>query len=318
MPAAVRGRGLLVAVGFPTAAVFVLAMWLALQGGADMTVLPAAAVLVVLAGLAEQITIVVTPRIHISVAFGFVVAAALIGGPLVGACAGASAPLLEKGAVWRKRVAWGGADALSGFAIGILGQQVVLPGGAGALALAAVALLTGLLLNSLNMGIVALDRSGAWWPEFSRSWPSHLLAAALPWAPLAAFLFTYHLAPSVALALACGLLLALWLGNRVRLRLEQRLAEERLRARLDALAELAERVRRLVADQPFPVAGQLLPVTCSVGAARLDEFRGPKASLEAASRLVRAAKQRRNAVEVETNAPPTTSRAGSALEATTG
>lgn len=195
MPAAVRGRGLLVAVGFPTAAVFVLAMWLALQGGADMTVLPAAAVLVVLAGLAEQITIVVTPRIHISVAFGFVVAAALIGGPLVGACAGASAPLLEKGAVWRKRVAWGGADALSGFAIGILGQQVVLPGGAGALALAAVALLTGLLLNSLNMGIVALDRSGAWWPEFSRSWPSHLLAAALPWAPLAAFLFTYHLAP---------------------------------------------------------------------------------------------------------------------------
>jgi len=407
MPAAVRGRGLLVAVGFPTAALIVLAVWLGLHGATVATTLPAAVVLVVLAALAEQINIVVSPRIHVSLAAGFVVAAALIGGPLVGACAGASTSALETGAVWRKRFAWGGASALEGFAVGLVGQHLPMHGGTGALALAALGLLTCSLLNACNVVIVALDRRAAPWSQIARAWRSHLLAGALPWAPLAAFLFSYHLAPSVALALASGLLCAVWLGNRLRLRLEQSLAEERQRARLDALtgapnryalaealkaeharilrggrpaalcfldldrfktvndtygyaagdqllvnvyqrlrerlrasdalfrwggeefvalapdqadlAEFAERLRLLVADQPFPINDEPVVVTCSVGVARLHESRSPEDSLEAASRLVRIAKERRNAIEVETVAPRAVTSEGSAqarLEAT--
>lgn len=400
MPAAIRGRGLLVAVGFPAAALIVFAVWFRLHGATVTTTLPAAAALVVLAGLAEQVNVVVSPRIQTSLAGGFVAAAALVGGPLVGAGAGVAASVLDTGAVSRKRFAWGGADALQGFGMGVVGQQVTLRGGSGALAVAALGLLAGLLLNTVNIGIVALDRTGASWSQIIGSWRSHLLEWALPWPPLAAFLFSYWLAPSVALALASGLLLAVWLGNRVRFRLEQSLAEERLRARLDALtkapnryalaealtaeharivrgdrpgavcfldldlfrevnntygyaagdqllvavyrrlrerlrasdgvfrwggeefvviasdqaelAELAERLRLLISGQPFAIDGESLAVTCSVGAAHLDETRAPEASLEMASRLARVAKQTRNAVEVETAPPAPASRARSA------
>lgn len=365
-----------------------------------MTSLPAAVLLMVLAALAEQVNIVISPRMDVSLAPGFVCAAALIGGPLVGACAGVSTQALDTGVVSRKRFAWGGADALQGFAIGLFGQQVVLRSGGGALALAALGLLAGLLLNSLNVVIVALDRSGASLAQIAGCWRSHLLAWALPWPPLAAFLFSYRIAPAVSLSLAGGSLLAVWIGNRVRLRLEQILAEERLRARLDALtsapnryalaealsaeharivrggrpaalcfldldlfrevnntygyaagdqllvsvyqrlrerlrasdgvfrwggeefvvlapdqadlAEVAERLRRLVAEEPFRASDQPLRVTCSVGAARLGEGRGPEESLEVASRLVRVAKGRRNAIEVETPTPRASSHAGSA------
>jgi len=387
MSAAVRGRGLLVAVGFPTAALIVLAVWLGLHGATVATTLPAAVVLVALAALAAQVTMVVSPRMHVSPA-GFVVAAALIGGPLVGACAGAATEVLQTGSVSRKRFAWGGADALEGFGVGLVGQQVALRGGDGALALAAVGLLAGLVLNALNVVVVCLDRPAVSWPEIARSWRSHLLDWALPWPLLAAFLFSYGSAPAVSLALASGLLLVLWLGNRLRLRLEHDLPEERLRARLDALtsapnryaleealtaeharimrggrpaalcfldldlfrnvnntygyaagdqllvnvyrrlrerlrasdgifrwggeefvvlapdqadlAEFAERLRRIVSEEPFAIGGRALTATCSVGAALLDESRAPESSLQVASRLVRVAKERRNATEVET------------------
>jgi diguanylate cyclase (GGDEF)-like protein len=391
MSAAVRGRGLLVALAFPTAALIVLTLWLRLHGAGVTATLPAAATLIALAAFAEQINLVISPRMDVTLACGFVAAAGLIGGPLVGAGAGAATQLLETGVVSRKRFAWGGAATLEGLGIGLVGQQFALRGGVGALALAALGLLTGMLLNTCNMAIVALDRSGASFRELARSWRSHVSAWALPWAPLAAFLLSYWHAPSVALALAAGLLLACRLGNRGRLRLEQSLAEERTRARLDALTgapnryalaealaaehsrvmrgdrpaavcfvdldrfrdinntygygagdellvsfyrrlrerlrtsdgvfrwggeefvviapdqvelfELAERIRLLACDQPFVIHGEQLVVTCSVGAARLDESRQPEAALELASHLVQLAKQRRNTVEVETSEP---------------
>jgi len=396
MPAAMRGRGLLVAVGFPTAALSVLVVWFRLHGATITTSLPAVVLLIALTALADRVDVVVSPRTQVSTAHGFLVAAALIGGPLVGACAGASMEAFDTGAVWRKRSAWGGADALQGFAVGLVGQQVALRGGAGALAVAALGLLSGMAVNTLNLGIVALDRGAGVWPQFAAIWRSHLLAWLLPWPPLVAFVFSYRLAPSVALALASGLLLALWLGNRLRLRLEQSLAEERTRARLDALTrapnryalaealsaeharitrggrpaalcfldldlfrnvnnthgyaagdqllvsvfqrlrerlrasdgvfrwggeefvvlapdqadlgEFGERLRLLVANEPFTIDGRRLSVTCSVGAARLDEEREPGEALEAAGRLVRVAKQRRNTVAAETVATRATSR----------
>lgn len=65
------------------------------------------------------------------------------------------------------------------------------------------------------------------------------------------------------------------------------------------LREFAERLRQLVACEPFTISGEWLTVTCSVGAALLDEWREPEAVLEVASQLVRVAKEKRNTVEVE-------------------
>lgn len=401
MPAALRGRGLLVAFGFPTAAVLVLALWLRLHGATLTTSLPAVVLLIALTAVSSQISFVVSPRIETSPADGFLAAAALIGGPLVGACAGAAMESLNIQDGLRRRFAWGGADALEGFCIGLVGQQIVLRGDTGTLALAALGLATGMGVNWMSILIVALDRpTPKLWPQIAASWRTQLLARVLPLAPLAAFLFSYQLAPSLALALAAGLLLAVWLGNRVRLRLEQSLAEERTRARLDALthapnryaltetlaaeharvtrsgrpgslcfldldlfrnvnntygyatgdqllvslyqrlrerlrasdavfrwggeefvvlgrdqselAAFAERLRAMVADQPFLIAGHSLALTCSVGAARLDESRPPDETLAQASRLVRIAKQRRNAVEVERPAAAAAARERSA------
>jgi len=65
------------------------------------------------------------------------------------------------------------------------------------------------------------------------------------------------------------------------------------------LADFADRLRLLVAGQEFTLSRAALGITCSVGAALLDESRAPGATLESAGRLVRIAKGTRNAVEVE-------------------
>lgn len=100
---------------------------------------------------------------------------------------------------------------------------------------AAAGLAIGLAVNLLNLVIVGLDRRINVRSELAASWRATALAWALPWPALSAFLFSYRQAPPVAAALAAGLLVAVWLGNRLRLRLERSLAEERLRSRHDAL-----------------------------------------------------------------------------------
>lgn len=71
-------------------------------------------------------------------------------------------------------------------------------------------------------------------------------------------------------------------------------------ADLDAAAGVAERVRRAVADAPFPVAGGLmLTVTVSLGVARLDPDDDPERLLKRADQALYAAKRRgRNRVVV--------------------
>lgn len=237
MPAAIRGRGLLVAVGFPTAALLVLALWLDLHGLEIGTSLPAAAVLVTLGMLSEQIQIVSSPRSSVSAAGAFVVASALVGGPLLGALAGVALEALNTSDVWRKRAAWGGAEALQGFLVGLLGEQLAVHGAAGALTASALGLLAGFAVNSASIVLVALDRGSgsSFLPALRLAWRSVIAGWLLPWPLLAAFVFSYGKSSVVALALAGGVLLALWLGNRVLLQLEQSLAEERLRSRRDAL-----------------------------------------------------------------------------------
>lgn len=388
MSAAVRERGLLVAVGFPIAALLAVSFWLYFRGASLTTSVPAAVVLIALTALASQLEVVISPRGWSSPAGAFYVAAGLVGGPLVGALAGASNEAFSLGTVWRKRSAWTGAGALQGFVAGLIGL-LALSGVRGILALATLELLVGFLLNTLFGWLVLLDRGVKVRPAFSESWRPVLLTWLLPGPPLVAFLYLFQSAAVLALAVAAGTLLLLFLANRVRLQLEQSLAEERLRSRHDALtgapnryaladalqseqarimrgdrsaavcfldldlfrevnnhhgysagdqllvsvyqrlrdhlrasdqvfrwggeefvilaprtdviqlADLTERLRLLVANQPFPIDGQQLGITCSVGAALLHDSRSPEATLEVASRLVRIAKQKRNSIEVE-------------------
>jgi diguanylate cyclase (GGDEF)-like protein len=266
--AAVRAapaRGTLPAVGFPAAAVIAVGLWLCLQGPGIAVGAPAAAVLVVLSALAARIDAVVAPRTHVSPAGAMFVAAGLVGGPVLGACAGASIEAFTFGTVWRKRSTWAGAGALGGFAAGVVGQQLPMHGAAAALGLAALGLLAGLAVNALSMALVALDRRVELGAEFGACWRALVLTWALPWLPLAGFLFVFPTAQSLALALAAALLLALALGNRFRLRLEQSLAEERSRARLDALTGAPNRyalAEALAAEQARIVRGDRAAALC--------------------------------------------------------
>ena len=65
------------------------------------------------------------------------------------------------------------------------------------------------------------------------------------------------------------------------------------------LADFAERLRLLLATRPFAIDGRPRTITGSVGAVLLDDSRAGQDALEAASRLVKKAKQTRNAAAVE-------------------
>jgi diguanylate cyclase (GGDEF)-like protein len=65
------------------------------------------------------------------------------------------------------------------------------------------------------------------------------------------------------------------------------------------LADFAERLRLLLATRPFAIDGRPRTITASVGAVLLDDGRSAEDALEAASRLVKKAKQTRNAAVVD-------------------
>jgi diguanylate cyclase (GGDEF)-like protein len=347
------------------------------------TGIAAAIVLVALTALAEQLDLVVGRRTRISIAGPFLVAAALVGGPLVGACAGAATEVFPTGEVRRKRALCAVAGALQGFAVGLVGQHVSHQGVSGAVVAAAAGLVTGFALNT-RIVLRALGRGGRLGRELRSAWRPIVVGWFLPAPLLVVFLYVFETAPALALAFAAGLLLVAACANRFRRRLERSLAGERSRARVDALtsapnryalaealtseqarirrggrtaalcfldldrfktvndtygyaagdrllvdvhsrlrselrasdlvfrwggeefvvlaphvdrAELpdfAERLRLLLATRPFAIDGRPRTITGSVGAVLLDETRPGPDALEAASRLVKKAKQTRN------------------------
>jgi diguanylate cyclase (GGDEF)-like protein len=353
--------------------------------------MPAALVLVALTALAEQLDVVVGRRTRVSLAGPFLVAAALVGGPLVGACAGASTEAFTTGDPWRKRVLCAGVGALQGLAIGLAGQQFPHHGVSGAVLAAAVGLPIGFALNGRAL-LRALGPGCRLRQELRAAWRPLGVAWFLPAPLLVAFLYVFETAPGLALAFAAGLLLVAAWANRFRRRLERTLAGERSRARVDALtsapnryaltealtseqarirrggrtaalcfldldrfktvndtygyaagdrllvdvhsrlrgalrasdlvfrwggeefvvlapqveraelADFAERLRLLLSTRPFAVDGRPRTITGSVGAVLLDEGRPGQDALDAASRLVKKAKQTRNAAVVERSA----------------
>jgi diguanylate cyclase (GGDEF)-like protein len=236
-----RGNGTFVALGFPAAALVAVGLWLATHGAGLDAGIAAALVLVTLTALAKPISLVVAPRTSVSIAGVFVVAAALVGGPLLGACAGAATQVFTTRDVWRKRAAYAGAGALQGLVVGLVGEQFGQRGVSGAVAAAAVGLLTGFALNMAAIVLVALDREIGLRAELLASWSAILCSWLLPAPLLVAFLYLFHTTSALALSLAAGLLLVAAAGNRLRLRLERKLAQERSRARVDALTNAPNR-----------------------------------------------------------------------------
>jgi diguanylate cyclase (GGDEF)-like protein len=236
-----RGTGTFVGVGFPAAALLAVVLWLELRGATLDTGVAAAIVLVVLTALAEGVSLVVAPRTCVSLAGAFLVATALVGGPLLGACAGVSMEAFTLRDVLRKRCAYAGAGALQGLAVGLVGRQVADRAVSGAVAVGAVGLATGLALNAAVLVLVARDRDVGLRRELRLAGRAILLGWLLPAPALVAFLYLFQTTSALALAFAAGVLLAAAAANRFRRGLERSLAEERSRARVDALTHAPNR-----------------------------------------------------------------------------
>jgi len=202
--------------------------------------IPAAIVLVALTALAEQLNVVVGRRTRVSLSGPFLVAAALVGGPLVGACAGAATEAFTTGDNRRKRALCAIAGALQGLAVGLVGEHLAQRGVSGAVVVATVGLVTGLALDA-RLVLRALGPGGKLRPELRAAWRPIAVSWFLPAPLLVAFLYLFPTTPGLALAFAAGLLLAAASANRLRRRLEQALAAERSRARVDALTEAPNR-----------------------------------------------------------------------------
>ena len=206
--------------------------------GLDIGIL-AAIVLVALTALAEQLHLVVGRRTRVSLSGPFLVAAALVGGPLVGACAGAATESFTRDAP-RKRVLCAVAGALQGLAVGLVGAQLGQRGVSAAVGLATVGLITGFALNA-RLVLRSLGRGLKLRSELRAAWRAIVVSWFLPAPLLVVFLYLFPTAAGLALAFAAGLLLCAASANRFRRRLERTLAGERSRARVDALTSAPNR-----------------------------------------------------------------------------
>lgn len=204
------------------------------------TGIPAALVLVALTAVSEQLYVVVGRRTRVSLSGPFLVVAALVGGPVVGACAGASTEAFTTGDVPRKRALCGAAGALQGFAVGLVGEHLSQRGLSGAVALATAGLVTGFALNG-RLVLRMLGRGARLRAELRAARRPIVVSWFLPAPLLVVFLYLFETTPGLALAFAAGLLLVAVWADRFRRRLERTLAGERSRARVDALTSAPNR-----------------------------------------------------------------------------
>jgi diguanylate cyclase (GGDEF)-like protein len=211
------------------------------MSGLVHTGVAAAVVLVALTALAEHLSVVVARRSRISLAAPFLVAAAVVGGPLLGACAGLSIGAFTPAGYRRKRAVYAGAAALQGLAVGLVGEQLARRGVSGAVSAAAAGLATGLALNTVWIALPPLRRRGRLRLVLRAAWRPIALSWFFPAPLLVVFLYLFETTPGMALTLAAGLLLAAAVANHSRRRLERTLAQERSRARVDALTDAPNR-----------------------------------------------------------------------------
>jgi diguanylate cyclase (GGDEF)-like protein len=171
----------------------------------------------------------------------FVVAVALVGGPLVGACAGAATQLVTSGEPRRRRGGFAAAGAAQGFVVGAVGGQLAWTGTSGAVAAAVAGLLTACALDAAAIVFVAHGRGLSTRTALAACWRELVATWFLPAPLLVAFLYLFSTTPGLALAYGAGLLLMAAVGRQLHLGLERTLEEERSRARVDALTNAPNR-----------------------------------------------------------------------------
>jgi diguanylate cyclase (GGDEF)-like protein len=171
-------------------------------------------------------------RISVASAGPFVVASAVVGGPLLGACVGTAIQLIAATGPRRRRAAFASVAALQGFVVGVAGEQFTQRGASGAFLAATVGLLIGCLLSVA--GTLLVDGVQPSWRETVVSW-------FLPVPLLVAFLYLFQTSPPLALAYAAGLVLVAAVRTQQHRKLERTLTEERSRARVDALTNAPNR-----------------------------------------------------------------------------
>ena len=192
-------------------------------GGAEARPNAAAtACLLLAAAVATRIGVALGARTTSAFATPVVVCAGLLGGPLVGAFAGAFVGLVETGSAWRRRATSGGLCALVGIAAGVLAA----PSGAepsqilwrSALAFAAAA-----ALGLAGRALALLERRARLGPDFVRAGAGDALTLVVG-APLVALLaLAYDESHAVALVglgalvVSGALLAAAWRGQQRRL-----------------------------------------------------------------------------------------------------
>lgn len=145
------------AVGFPLLAAALTAAWIAREGWGTGLAWHALVGLVVVAALAERVSVQIGPRSVYTPSVPAIAVAALLGGPLAGCAAGLATQLASTDSVWRRRGAWGGLAATQGLVAGLAGEAYA-TGSLGAPAAAGIALLTIATVNTAGRLLILVDR----------------------------------------------------------------------------------------------------------------------------------------------------------------
>jgi GGDEF domain-containing protein len=235
-------RGTFVALGFSLTAGLLTLGWARGHGiEVDLPALQIAA-FVLAAALAGLIVPAVARRGSWTPSTPLVIAAGLLGGPLVGVWAGAATQLLTVGSVWRYRLTWAGVAALEGFGAGVAGELVWARRESAFLA-TGLAIVLFLAISQVASVLVALERH----IEPRRS---HLrlgltvdvAESCLSFPLLSMLLVTGGSDALLAVGVLAGAMTVLAVAHRVRRQILRELDRERARARRDPLTGAMNRL----------------------------------------------------------------------------
>lgn len=235
------GRGTWIAVAYALLAVALVGTW-GVSVGRGGTLTPFLfACLLSTALLAERIALPLSPRGWYTVSTPVVLLTGLLGGPIAGATAGAATALGDSEAAWRRRLSFGGLDALRGFVAGLVGM-LPLTGTSGAVLRAAAAVALALAINAMGRALIHRARRIRQRAVYRRGAAADVLEAVAAVPGLALLLQSYAQSGSTLVVLTLGgLLLALGLAAAATRRSRARLDAERRLARTDPLTDAVNR-----------------------------------------------------------------------------
>jgi diguanylate cyclase (GGDEF)-like protein len=224
-PVASPIKGTYVAVGFPLAAI---ALALLTHASGLSISWPLFLCFIVAAALGERVTVQVTPRHRLSIAFQVVIVAALLGGPLAGGIVGLATQLASGDTIWRRRSTDAGLSALQGLCVGLLAPlpahdariQIVL---------VAAACCISCALNVVAQALIGLEREVRPWLAHVRHVAKTDAAGAVASFPFVLLLTSAQETTVIVAGLASvlafyALLRHLYLRHRQALSVEQSLA----------------------------------------------------------------------------------------------